>query len=303
LPSWADGPNKQAIVAFVEDVSREGSPNHVPPPERIAAFDNDGTLWTEYPQYTQIEFMLAQVRAAAPQHPEWANNPVFKALVAKDEKALAGLGGKPLLELLLQANSGMTTDDYDKRIRQWLATARHPTLDRPYSELVYQPQLELLAYLRAKGFKTFIVSGGTLDFMRPWSQAVYGIPPEQVVGSTQNVKFEQQNGQPVLMREPKFEFMDDGPGKPVGIYKHIGQRPILAFGNSDGDQQMLQYTAAGPGRRLMLLVHHDDAAREFAYDRNSKVGKLDKAWDEAVERKWLVVSMKNDWKKIFPERK
>ncbi|WP_213955378.1 HAD family hydrolase [Variovorax sp. dw_954] len=300
LPSWNDGPAKKAIVAFVDDVTRDGSPGFVPPAQRIATFDNDGTLWAEQPIYTQFAFMIDQVNAAAPKHPEWANNPVYKALAANDLRgALAG-GEKPLLELLVQGNSGMTVDEYDKAVRQWLATARHPVLKRPYIETVYQPQLELLAYLRAKGFKTFIVSGGTMEVMRPWSQAVYGIPPEQVVGSSQGVKFD---GNGALMREPSLAFLNDGPGKPVGIYMHIGQRPILAFGNSDGDLQMLQYTVAGPGRSLALLVHHDDAAREFAYDRTSPFGKLDKAWDEAVRRNWVVVSMKNDWKRVFADPK
>ncbi|MDM0111083.1 HAD family hydrolase [Variovorax sp. J22R133] len=299
LPSWVDGPNKQAIVSFVEDVTRSGSPNYVPPEQRVAAFDNDGTLWAEQPMYTQFAFMIDQVKAAAPKHPEWANNAVYKALAANDLRgALAG-GEGPLLQLLFRANAGMSTDDYDKTIRQWIATARHPITKRAYTDMVYQPQLELLAYLRAKGFKTWIVSGGTIEFMRPWTQAVYGIPPEQVVGSSQTVKY----ADPVLMREPTFAFNDDGPGKPVGIYTHIGQRPILAFGNSDGDLQMLQYTMGGPGRRLALIVHHDDAVREFAYDRTSSMGKLDKAWDEAVQKKWNVVSMKNDWKRIYPDAK
>ena len=301
LPSWADGPARQAILGFIEDVTRDGSPNYVPPAQRIATFDNDGTLWVEQPIYTQFAFMIDQVKAAAPRHPEWANNPVYKALAANDLRAALAQGERPLLGLLAQANSGMSVEDYDKTVRQWMATARHPTLKRPYTETVYQPQLELLAYLRAKGFKTFIVSGGTMEVMRPWTQAVYGIPPDQVVGSTQGVKYEAASTN--LMREPSMYFLNDGPGKPVGIYMHIGQRPILAFGNSDGDLQMLQYTMAGPGRRLALLVHHDDAAREFAYDRASPFGKLDKALDEAIQKKWIVVSMKKDWKQVFPEPK
>ena len=299
LPSWADGPARHAIVSFVEDVTHEGSASYVPPAQRIATFDNDGTLWTEQPLYTQFAFMIDQVKAAAPRHPEWASNPVYKALAANDLKgALAG-GQKPLLDLLVQANSGMSVDEYDKTVRQWVATARHPTLKRPYTETVYQPQLELLAYLRSKGFKTFIVSGGTMELMRPWTQAVYGIASEQVVGSTQGIKFDAASA--TLMREPTLQFLNDGPAKPVGIYMHIGQRPILAFGNSDGDLEMLQYTMAGPGRRLGLIVHHDDATREFAYDRTSSFGKLDKALDEARQKKWIVVSMQKDWKRIFPE--
>jgi len=296
LPSWADGQARRAILEFVDDVTRDGSPNYVPPAQRIATFDNDGTLWVEQPMYTQFAFMIDQVKAAAPRNPQWADNPVYKALAANDLKGALAQGEKPLMELLIQANSGMSVDDYDKTVRQWFATSRHPTLKRPYTETVYQPQLELLSYLRSKGFKTFIVSGGTMEVMRPWTQAVYGIPPEQVVGSSQGIVFDGK----ALMRQPNLHFVDDGPGKPVGIYMQIGQQPILAFGNSDGDLQMLQYTTSGSGRRLGLLVHHDDAEREFAYDRQSPFGKLDKALDEAPRRNWVVVSMKKDWKQIFP---
>ncbi|ABE30835.1 haloacid dehalogenase-like hydrolase family protein [Paraburkholderia xenovorans LB400] len=299
LASWRDTPTKRAIESFVADVTREGSPSFVPPAQRIAVFDNDGTLWSEQPLYFQFVFMLDQVKAVAPQHPEWKNNPAFKALIAKDYGALANQQ-KALLQLVAVANSGMTVDEYDRTIGAWLASARHPKFGRPYTDLVYQPQLELLDYLRANGFKTFIVSGGTIEFMRAWAAKAYGIPPEQVIGSSQVVRYEVRNGQPVLVREPKLEFVDDGAGKPVGIYRSIGHKPILAFGNSDGDLQMLQYTAAGPGPHLALLLHHDDAAREFAYDRASKVGKLDKAWDEAVTDGWTVVSMKNDWQTVFP---
>jgi len=299
LPSWRDGPAKQTITKFVGDVTREGSPSFVAPAERIAVFDNDGTLWSEQPLHFQFLFMLDQVKAAAPGHPEWKSNPAFKALVTKDYPALAS-HEKELLQLVAVANSGMTVDEYDKTIRDWLATAQHPKFKRPYTDLVYQPQLELLAYLRANGFKTFIVSGGTIEFMRPWAEKVYGIPPEQVIGSSQVVRYELRDGQPTLIRLPKIDFVDDGPGKPVGIYRNIGRKPILAFGNSDGDLQMLQYTASGSGPHLALLVHHDDAAREFAYDRQSKVGKLDKAWDEAVADGWTVVSMKDDWQTIYP---
>ncbi|WJF89922.1 HAD family hydrolase [Paraburkholderia bonniea] len=302
LPSWRDGAAKQAIEQFVADVTRPGSASYVPPAERIAVFDNDGTLWSEQPLYFQFIFMLDQVKAAAPQHPEWKNNLAFKALLAKDTSALASQP-KALLELLAVANSGMTVEAYDKTIRDWLAQARHPKFNRPYTDLVYQPQLELLAYLRAHGFKTFIVSGGTIEFMRPWAEKVYGIPPEQVIGSSQLVKYEMQNGQPALVRQPKIDFVDDGPGKPVGIYRNIGRKPILAFGNSDGDLQMLQYTASGSGPHLALLVHHDDAEREFAYDRASKIGKLDHAWDQALASGWTVVSMKNDWQTIYPSIK
>jgi phosphoserine phosphatase len=299
LPSWNDGDAKARIVEFVQAVTDKKSGDYVAPSERIAVFDNDGTLWAEQPLYFQAFFMLDQVKAAAPKHPEWKDNPAYKALAVHDQKALAELGNKPLLELLAAANSGMTVAEYDQSIRDWLAAARHPRFKRPYTSLVYRPMQELLAYLRANGFRTFIVSGGAVEFMRPWAEKAYGIPPEQVIGSQQEVKFEMREGTPVLVREPKFAFVDDGPGKPVGIYRHIGKRPLAAFGNSDGDLQMLQFTAAGEGRRLMLIVHHDDANREYAYDRQSHIGRLDKALDEAVANKWVVVSMKSDWKVVF----
>ncbi len=243
--------------------------------------------------------MLDQVKAAAPKHPEWKDNAAFKALMAQDTAALEKMGMKPVLELLAVANSGMTVAEYDATIRNWLATAKHPKYQRPYTDLTYAPMRELLDYLRANGFRTFIVSGGSVEFMRPWAEKAYGIPPEQVIGSQMEVKFEMKDGKPVLTREAKIAFVDDGPGKPVGIYRHIGKRPILAFGNSDGDLQMLQVTTAGEGRRLGLIVHHDDAAREYAYDRNSHIGKLDKALDAAPANHWIVVSMKKDWKKVF----
>jgi phosphoglycolate phosphatase-like HAD superfamily hydrolase len=299
LPAWNDGTAKTRIIEFVRAVSDPRSKDFVAPGDRIAVFDNDGTLWAEQPLYFQALFMLDQVKKAAPQHPEWKDSPAFQALAAQDKAALEKLGHKPILELMVQANSGMTVGEYDKTIRDWLATARHPKYKRAYTELTYKPMQELLAYLRSNGFRTFIVSGGSVEFMRPWAEQAYGIPPEQVVGSQQEVKFDMKDGKPVLTREAKMAFVDDGPGKPVGIYRHIGKRPILAFGNSDGDLQMLQVTAAGEGRRLALIVHHDDAAREYAYDRDSHIGKLDKAWDEARAKNWIVVSMKSDWRKIF----
>jgi len=299
LPSWNEGAAKSGIVEFVKAVTTKGGKDYVPPAERVATFDNDGTLWAEQPMYFQFIFMLDQVKAAAPRHPEWKDNAAFQALVKQDHEALAKLGQKPLLELMGQGNSGMTVGEYDKTIRDWLAKARHPKFKRPYTDLTYQPMKELLAYLRANGFKTYIVSGGSVEFMRPWAEKAYGIPPEQVIGSQQEVKLEMKDDKPVLTRGPNFVFIDDGPGKPVGIYRSIGRRPIAAFGNSDGDLQMLQVTAAGEGRRLALLVHHDDAEREFAYDRQSHIGRLDKAWDEAKAKNWIVVSMKSDWKKIF----
>jgi phosphoglycolate phosphatase-like HAD superfamily hydrolase len=299
LPSWSEGAAKQGIIQFVNSVTRKAGKDFVPEAERIAVFDNDGTLWTEQPLYTQFVFMVDQLKAAAPQHPEWKDNPAFKALMAQDRKALAEIGLKPILELLGAANSGMTVAAYDQAIREWLAQAQHPRFKRRYTDLVYRPMQEVMAYLRANGFKTFIVSGGSVEFMRPWAEEAYGIPPEQIVGSQQEVKFAVVDGKPVLTRGPRFSFIDDGPGKPVGIYEYIGRRPVAAFGNSDGDLQMLQITAAGPGRRLIVLVHHDDAEREYAYDRHSQVGKLDKAWDEAKAKGWIVVSMKSDWKQVF----
>jgi phosphoglycolate phosphatase-like HAD superfamily hydrolase len=299
LPSWNDGAAKQRIVAFVDAVTEQGGKDFVPERERIAVFDNDGTLWSEQPIYLQFAFMLDELRKSAPSHPEWNDNAAFKALAAHDRKALAAMGQKPVFELLGAANSGMTVAAYDQSIRDWLATAKHPKYQRRYTELVYVPMQELLAYLRANGFKTFIVSGGSVEFMRPWAEAAYGIPPEQVVGSQQEVDFAVRDGKPVLTRGPKFSFVDDGPGKPIGIYRQIGQRPIAAFGNSDGDKEMLEITAAGEHRNLVLLVHHDDAARESAYDRESSIGKLDKAWDEAKAKDWIVVSMKSDWNKVF----
>jgi len=299
LPSWNDGPSKQQILKFVADVTTPGSSAFVPAEDRIAVFDNDGTLWAEQPLYFQFAFMLDQLKAAAPKHPEWKDNPAFKALVAKDEKALASMGMKPVLELLAVANTGMTVTQYEQQIRDWLKTARHPRFERAYTDLVYKPMQELLAHLRSNGFKTFIVSGGGIEFMRAWAEQAYGIPPEQVVGSVGEVRYGLVDGKPVLTRLPKVAFVDDGPGKPVGIYRAIGRRPIFAFGNSDGDWQMLQWTAAGEGPRFMGLVHHTDATREYAYDRASKIGKLDKAWDDAVAKGWTVVDMKNEWNKVF----
>jgi phosphoserine phosphatase len=299
LPSWNDGATKQAILKFVAEVTTPGAPTFVAAEDRIAVFDNDGTLWAEQPLYFQLAFMLEEVKKAAPKHPEWKDNAAFKALMAHDQKALATMGVKPVLQLLAQANSGMTTAAYDQSIRDWLENARHPRFDRPYTELVYVPMQELLAYLRQNGFKTFIVSGGSIEFMRPWAEKAYGIPPEQIVGTITETQFGVVDGKPALTRMPKIDFVNDGPGKPVGIYRAIGRQPIFAFGNSDGDWQMLQWTASGPGPRFMGIVHHTDAAREYAYDRTSKIGKLDKAWDDAMRQGWTVVDMKNDWNKVF----
>jgi hypothetical protein len=300
LPSWNEASAKQAIIEFVRRVTDKSSPQYVPPEQRIATFDNDGTLWSEQPMYFQAFFTLDRVKALAPQHPEWKDRQPFKAILENDTKALVASGEKGVLEILMASHAGVTTEEFEGIVRDWLATAKHPRFNRPFTDLVFQPMLELLAYLRENGFKTYIISGGGIEFMRPWTEKVYGIPPEQVMGSNIKLKFDTRDGRPILMRLPDLDFFDEGPGKPVGIQKFIGRRPIAAFGNSDGDHQMLQWTAAGEGPRLMLLVHHTDAEREWAYDRQSPIGRLDKALDEAQRRGWTVVDMKEDWKKIFP---
>ena len=303
LPAWNDGKVKQSIVSFVTKVTTQGSPDYVPVPERIATFDNDGTLWAEQPMYFQLVFVLDRVKVLAPRHPEWKTTEPFASVLKGDLKRALSGGDKALLELVVATSTGMTTAEYEVIVNEWLATARHPRFNQPYTAMVYEPMLELAAYLRANGFKTFIVSGGGIEFMRPWAERVYGIPPEQVIGSSGKIKFEMRGGRPVLVRLPELSFIDDGPGKPVGINLHIGRRPIFAFGNSDGDLQMLQWTAAGGGARFMGLVHHTDAVREWEYDRQSSVGKLDKALDEAQAKGWTIVDMKQDWNVIFPFEK
>jgi phosphoserine phosphatase len=300
LPSWNDGPTKQAIVAFVTDVTREGSPDFVPPPERVATFDNDGTLWIEQPIYVQFAYALDRVKELAPQNPEWKDKQPFKAVLDGDMAALATAGEKGAVEIVAATHAGMTPEQFIGMVKTWLATARHPRFDRRYEDLVYQPMLEVLAYMRANGFRTFIVSGGGIEFMRAFAEKTYGIPPDQVVGSSIVTRFETRDGKPTLFRLPEVNFVDDGPGKPVGINQHIGLRPIAAFGNSDGDLQMLQWTTEAGGRRLGVVVHHTDAEREYAYDRESKVGHLDKALEAAKVDRWTVVDMKRDWKTIFP---
>jgi len=300
LPSWNEGPARQGIIEFVRRVTDKSSPHYVPPEQRIATFDNDGTLWSEQPMYFQAFFTLDRVKALAPQHPEWKDRQPFKAILENDTKALVASGEKGMLEILMASHAGMTTEEFEGIVRDWLATAKHPRFNRPFTDLVFQPMLEVLAHLRENGFKTYIISGGGIEFMRPWTEKVYGIPPEQVMGSNIKLKFDTRDGRPILMRLPDLDFFDEGPGKPVGIQKFIGRRPIAAFGNSDGDLQMLQWTAAGEGPRFMLLVHHTDAGREWAYDRQSPIGRLDKALDEALRRGWTVVDMKKDWKKVFP---
>jgi hypothetical protein len=300
LPSWNDTAPRKAIVAFVERVTRPGSPDHVPLPERIAVFDNDGCLWAEQPMYFQAYFAFDRVKALAPQHPEWKDKEPFAAVLRGDMNAALAGGEPALVELVMATHAGLTTDEFDRVVRDWVATAKHPKTGRRFTEMVYRPMIELLAYLRANGFKTFVVSGGGIDFMRPWTEKVYGIPPEQVVGSSIKTRIETRGGNPVLVRLPELDFIDDKAGKPVGIQRHIGRRPLAAFGNSDGDLEMLQWTAAGAGPRFCLFVHHTDAEREWAYDRESHVGRLDKGLDEAKARGWTVVSMKDDWKTIFP---
>jgi phosphoserine phosphatase len=299
LPSWNAGPVKDAIVRFVDAVTKEGTPDFVPVPERIAAFDNDGTLWPEQPYYVQVAFALDRVKALAAKHPEWRDRTPFKQVLAGDLEALLKGSPRDRLELLAASHAGMTTEAFETIVKDWLAAAKHPRFDRPYTELVYQPMLELLAYLRANGFKTYIVSGGGVEFMRPWVERVLGIPPEQVVGSRIKVRYEVRDGKPALLRLAEIDFIDDKAGKPVGIHQVIGRRPIAAFGNSDGDFEMLEWTTAGAGRRFGLIVHHTDGEREWAYDRESLCGRLSKALDEAPSRGWVVVDMKRDWKKVY----
>jgi phosphoglycolate phosphatase-like HAD superfamily hydrolase len=303
LPSWNDTATKKTIITFVEEVTREGSPAFVPQAERIATFDNDGTLWPEQPMYFPQAFTFERIKALAPQHPEWKDKQLFKAVLEGDLKTVAAANVQALFELDMAVHAGNTTEEFAQIVKDWTAAARHPKTGRLYTEMVYQPMLELLEYLRASGFKTFIVSGGDIDFMRPWTEKVYGIPPEQVVGSSYKTKFDLRNGNPVLVLLPEVNFIDDGPGKPAGINQHIGRRPIASFGNSDGDLQMLQWTTAGSGARFALLVHHTDAEREWAYDRKSSYGRLDKALDEARAKGWTVVDMKNDWKTIYASEK
>ncbi|RWY68870.1 HAD family hydrolase [Rhizobium sp. WSM1325] len=302
LPSWNDTASKQSIISFVEKVTKPGSVDFVPELERVAVFDNDGTLWVEHPIYTQLAFALDRVKVLAPQHPEWKETQPFKAVLEGDMKALAASGEKGLVELIMTTHAGMTTSEFQKVVTDWLASARDPKFKRPYTELVYQPMIEVLAYLRANGFKTFIVSGGGIELMRPWTEEVYGIPPEQVIGSSIKTEFRMQDDTPTLFRLPEVNFIDDKAGKPVGINQHIGRRPIAAFGNSDGDLQMLQWTTmAGGPARLGVLIHHTDAEREYAYDRDTEVGRLDKALDAASIAGWTVVDMKADWKQVFKD--
>jgi phosphoglycolate phosphatase-like HAD superfamily hydrolase len=300
LPSWNEGPVKKTITDFVARVTKEGGPDFVRPAERIATFDNDGTLWAEQPLYFQFIFALDRVKALAPQHPEWKDKEPFASLIKGDTKAALARGEPAIVEVIAATHAGITTEEFEKTVRDWLATARHPATKQPFTRMAYQPMLELLDYLRANGFKTFVVSGGGVEFIRVFAEETYGIPPEQVIGSLGKQQFEMRDGKPVILKLPGADFVDDGPGKPVGIQKFIGRRPIAAFGNSDGDLQMLQWTCSGAGLpRFCLYVHHTDARREWAYDRTSSVGKLDKGLDEGKARGWTMVDMKTDWKRIF----
>jgi len=300
LPSWNSGSAKSAIIQFVQNVTEKGGPDFVPPSERIATFDNDGTLWCEQPMYVQLAFALARANALAPEHPEWKNIEPFKSALTGDMKGVLATGERGLVELIMATHAGITVDEFNQNSDYWLTLSKHPRFNRPYKKLVYQPMLELLDYLRKNGFKNYIVSGGGVEFMRPWTEKIYGVPPEQVIGSSIKTKFEWVDGKPVLMRLPEIDFIDDKDGKPVAIQKFIGRRPIAAFGNSDGDLQMLQWTTVDNYPHFALLVHHTDAEREYAYDRDSAIGHLDKALDEAQQKGWTVVDMKKDWKQIFP---
>ena len=302
LASWNDGEVKRTIISFVQKVTDTISPDFIAVNDRLATFDNDGTLWAEQPMYFQFLFAIDRIKAMAAQHPEWNSKEPYKSILAGDiKKALAG-GEKAVTELIMTTHTGMTTDEFEKTVNDWIPTAKHPPFNKPYTECVYQPMLELLTYLRDHGFKTFIVSGGGIEFMRPWTHRVYGIPPEQVVGSSGKLQYELRDGKPVMVKLPAINFVDDKGGKPVGIQMNIGKRPIAAFGNSDGDFQMLEWTTSGAGPRLGLIVHHDEADREWAYDRGSPIGKLERGLDEASKRGWVLVSIKNDWKKVFPEK-
>ena len=303
LPSWNDTATKAAIVEFVERVTRAGSADFIPAAERIAVFDNDGTLWSEHPLYFQAYFILDRVNELAPIHPEWETQEPFASILRGDMKAALSGGERALMELAMATHAGMTTAEFETTVNRWIATARHPDTGRLYTEMVFQPMLELLDYLRANGFKTFFVSGGGIEFMRPWAERVYGIPPEQVIGSSIKTRYEVRDGIPVIARLAEINFVDDKEGKPVGIHRHIGRRPVMAFGNSDGDYQMLEWTTAGTGPRLGAIVHHDDADREWAYDRETHVGKLARGLDDAPARGWVVISMKDDWKTIHPEQR
>jgi len=301
LSSWSDGDAKARIIDFVKAVTTEGNADFVDLDNRIAVFDNDGTLWGEQPMYVQLAFVLDRVKALAPEHPEWQSTEPFKSVLSGDLNGVAASGERGLVELVAATHAGMTSEEFSKIVADWIAKARHPKLDKPYTSLIFQPMLEVIDYLKQNGFKVFIVSGGGIEFMRPWTDKVYGIPAENVIGSSIKTKYEVRDGKPVIIRLPEIDFIDDKAGKPVGINRFIGRQPIAAFGNSDGDFEMLEWTTSGSGRRLGLLVHHDDGEREYAYDRKSHFGRLDRGLDEGPKRGWTIVSMKTDWKSIYPE--
>lgn len=300
LPSWNEGGSKKAILDFVNKTTMAGSPGFIPIPDRIACFDNDGTLWSEQPMYFQLAFVMDRIKALAPQHPEWKDTQPFKAVLEDDVKTALSGGEKSMVDLLIATHAGTTTEEFNRIVKDWLATARHPRFNRPYTEMIYQPMLELLNYLRANGYKTYIVSGGGIDFMRPWTESVYGIPPEQVIGSSLKLKYEMRDDGPVIYRLPEINFIDDKAGKPVGIEQHIGRKPVFTAGNSDGDYEMLQWTSTATGfPRFGMIVHHTDEAREWAYDRESHIGRLNRGLDDAGTYHWLVVDMKEDWKRVY----
>jgi phosphoserine phosphatase len=301
LPSWHASASKAAIIEFVTATVTKASPDFVPAAERIAVFDNDGTLWAEQPLYFQAFFIFDRIGALAPEHPEWATEEPFASVLKGDAGAALAGGAHALTAMAMATHTGMSSDEFAAEVTRWISTARHPVSGKLYSEMTYQPMLEVLQYLRANGYKTFIVSGGGIDFMRPWAERVYGVPPEQVVGSSVKVEYAIVDGKPLLRKIPQMNFIDDKEGKPVGIYQHIGRRPTMAFGNSDGDFQMLEWTTAGSGPRLGVYLHHDDAEREWAYDRDSHIGTLDRGLDEAEARRWVVISMRNDWRQVFPD--
>jgi phosphoserine phosphatase len=301
LPSWNDGAAKSSIVEFVAAVTTQGGPDYVAPEDRIAVFDNDGTLWSEQPMYVQLAFALDRVKAMAPDHPEWKDTEPFKSVIAEDMNGVVASGKNGLAQIVAATHTGMSTEEFVQIASDWIATAKHPKTGKLYTQMIYQPMLELIDYLKANQFEVFIVSGGGIEFMRPWTHQVYGIPPQNVVGSSIETKYEVQDGKPMIMRLPELNFVDDKDGKPLGINNHIGKRPIAAFGNSDGDFEMLQWTTSGEGRRFGLLIHHDDSEREVAYDKDSHIGKLEKGLDEGPNFGWTIVSMKQDWKQIFPD--
>lgn len=301
LPSWGDSGSRDAIVNFVEKTVTLGSPDYVPHAERIAVFDNDGTLWAEQPLYFQALFIFGRIKEMAPQHPHWKTEQPFASVLEDDIASALEGGTHALLKMALATHDGLAADEYAEKVTDWINTARHPTTGKLYTEMVYQPMLELLAFLRANGYKTFIVSGGGIDFMRPWAERVYGIPPEQVIGSSVKAKYEVIDGVPTVVKLAEMNFVDDKEGKPVAIHQHIGRRPTIAFGNSDGDFQMLEWTTAGSGPRLGVYIHHTDAEREWAYDRDSHIGQLERGLDEGPDRGWILVDMKKDWRTVFAD--